>query len=64
MGREFLYVVESSAGVLRVLERRQAVRQRIGATVSIALDPKNSLVFDAATGARIPGTRIGAIDGV
>jgi inositol-phosphate transport system ATP-binding protein len=58
MGRETLYVVRTDVGEVRVLEHGSAVAHRAGAPVHLDFAPEDSLVFDTATEALLPGVRV------
>jgi inositol-phosphate transport system ATP-binding protein len=58
MGREILYVVETSVGHVRVLEHGSSAAHAAGEAVSIGFSPENSLVFDGATEKLLPGVRV------
>ena len=53
MGREILYVVDSSIGTIRFLESGSIARHGIGDGVRLAFSEANSLVFDRVNGARM-----------
>ncbi len=55
MGRETLYLVESSLGALRVLEPGSLARHGIGDPVAVAFDADSTLIFDRASERLIPG---------
>jgi inositol-phosphate transport system ATP-binding protein len=59
MGREILYVVETSMGHLRVLEHGSFAAHAPGETVAIGFAREDSLVFDGATEKLLPGVRVG-----
>ena len=50
MGREILYVVDSSVGTVRVLESGTHPRHRIDQKVGISFEEHRSLVFDSGSG--------------
>ncbi len=58
MGREVLYVVETDIGYVRLLEQGSTIARSIGDRVSIAFQPPDALVFDAATGRRIEDAEV------
>jgi inositol-phosphate transport system ATP-binding protein len=49
MGREILYVVDTDAGYLRVLEHGSVAAHAVGEPVRIGFSPEDSLVFDVLT---------------
>ena len=57
MGREILYVVDTDAGYLRVLEHGSVAAHAVGEPVRIGFSPDDSLVFDAASQRLITGAR-------
>ena len=59
MGREILYVVDSSIGTVRVLEAGSIAAHRIGEQVKLVFSEENSLVFRHGTGVRMDGARFG-----
>jgi inositol-phosphate transport system ATP-binding protein len=59
MGREILYVVDTDAGYLRVLEHGSAASHAVGEPVRIGFSPEDSLVFDAASQRLVPAARVG-----
>jgi inositol-phosphate transport system ATP-binding protein len=56
-GRETIYHLETPLGLLRSLEPGAVARHGLGDTVAFALD--GSMLFDAASGRRIPAARVG-----
>ena len=60
MGRETLYLVETSMGGVRVLEGGAGVCFAVGDSVRIGFRPEDSLLFDRGSGALIPGARVSA----
>jgi inositol-phosphate transport system ATP-binding protein len=58
MGREILYVVETGAGHVRVLEHGSAAAHRVGEPVHVGFAPHDSLLFDTATERLLPGVRV------
>ena len=58
MGRDILYLVETDAGNLRVIERGSSAMHAPEASVRIDLLPEDSLVFDAATEKLMSGARV------
>jgi inositol-phosphate transport system ATP-binding protein len=59
MGREILYVVDTDAGYLRVLEHGSVVAHAVGEPVRIGFSPDDSLVFDAASQRLLAAVRVG-----
>jgi inositol-phosphate transport system ATP-binding protein len=59
MGREILYVVDTDAGYLRVLEHGSVAAHAVGEPVWIGFSPEDSLVFDAASQRLVPAARVG-----
>jgi len=59
MGREILYVVDTDAGYLRVLEHGSIAAHAVGEPVRIGFSPADSLVFDAATQRLLASARVG-----
>jgi inositol-phosphate transport system ATP-binding protein len=59
MGREILYVVDTDAGYLRVLERGSIAAHGVGEPVRIGFSPDDSLVFDAASQTLLAAARVG-----
>jgi inositol-phosphate transport system ATP-binding protein len=59
MGREILYVVDTGAGYLRVLEHGSVATHAVGEPVSIGFSPDDSLVFDTASERLITAVRVG-----
>jgi inositol-phosphate transport system ATP-binding protein len=55
MGREILYVVETNAGIVRVLEQGSSAAHSIDELVKIAFAPEDSLVFETAHQGLIAG---------
>ena len=60
MGREILYVVDSSIGTIRSLEPGSIARHSIGDEVRLEFSETNSLVFDRQTGTRLVDARFTA----
>ena len=58
MGREILYVVETTVGQIRVLEHGSSAAHAAGETVSIGFAPEDSLVFDAVSERLLPDVRV------
>ena len=58
MGREVLYVVETDAGYVRVLEQGSSASHPIGEAVAIGFSPTSSLVFDTGTEKLVPGAEV------
>jgi inositol-phosphate transport system ATP-binding protein len=58
MGREVLYVVETDAGHVRVLQHGSLAAHSAGEGVNIGFAPDDSMVFDTATERLIAGARI------
>ena len=58
MGREILYVVETTVGQIRVLEHGSSAAHVAGETVSIGFAPEDSLVFDAVSERLLPDVRV------
>ena len=58
MGREILYVVETDAGHVRVLEHGSTAARAAGEPVSIGFSPDHSLVFDTASENLVTGARV------
>ena len=54
MGRETLYFVETPLGPLRVLEAGATARRGVGESVALSFEPADTLLFDRATGRRLP----------
>ena len=61
MGREILYVVETGSGIIRVLEQGSASAHAAGEAVHIGFAPSASLVFDQASGKRVPNAHLRAV---
>jgi ABC-type sugar transport system ATPase subunit len=59
MGREILYVVDTDAGYLRVLERGSVAAHVVGEPVRIGFSADDSLVFDAASQTLVAAARVG-----
>ena len=59
MGREILYVVDSSIGTVRVLEPGSVAAHRIGEAVNLAFSERDTLVFSQPTGIRVADARFG-----
>jgi inositol-phosphate transport system ATP-binding protein len=59
MGREILYVVDTDAGYLRVLEHGSVAAHAVGEPVRIGFSPDDSLVFDAASQTLVAAARVG-----
>src|SRR5215472_16038394 len=59
MGREILYVVDTDAGCLRVLEHGSVASHAVGEPVRIGFSPDDSLVFDAASERLVAAARVG-----
>ena len=59
MGREILYVVDTNAGYLRVLEHGSIAAHAVGEPVRIGFSGDDSLVFDAASQALVAAARVG-----
>jgi inositol-phosphate transport system ATP-binding protein len=59
MGREILYVVDTDAGYLRVLEHGSVAAHTVGEPVRIGFSPDDSLVFDAASQTLVATARVG-----
>ncbi|MFQ6018464.1 MAG: ABC transporter ATP-binding protein, partial [Kiloniellaceae bacterium] len=57
MGRETLYLVSCPLGGVTVLEAGSAVQRRIGETVRLAFDARDTLVYDRQTDALLEGAR-------
>jgi inositol-phosphate transport system ATP-binding protein len=60
MGREVLYVVDTGAGHVRVLEHGSSASRAAGETVNIDFSPDHTLVFDTTSERLIPGARVHA----
>jgi inositol-phosphate transport system ATP-binding protein len=58
MGREVLYVVETGAGDVRVLEHGSSAAHGAGEAVHIGFAADHSLVFDAASERLLEGVRV------
>jgi inositol-phosphate transport system ATP-binding protein len=58
MGREILYVVDTGAGRLRVLEHGSLPAHAHGETVAISFAPEDSLVFTTESERLIPGAHV------
>ena len=58
MGREILYVVETDAGHVRVLEHGSSAAHSADERVNIGFSAEDSMVFDTATEGLIAGARI------
>ena len=50
MGREILYVVETDAGQVRVLEHGSSAAHAHSEAVHISFSPADALAFDTASG--------------
>jgi inositol-phosphate transport system ATP-binding protein len=59
MGREILYVVDTVAGYLRVLEHGSIAAHAVGEPVRIGFSPDDSLVFDTACQTLVAAARVG-----
>jgi inositol-phosphate transport system ATP-binding protein len=59
MGREILYVVDTDAGYLRVLEHGSVAAHAVGEPVRIGFSPDDSLVFEAASQRLLAAARVG-----
>jgi inositol-phosphate transport system ATP-binding protein len=59
MGREILYVVDTDAGCLRVLEHGSIAAHSVDEPVRIGFSPADSLVFDAASQRLLAAARVG-----
>jgi inositol-phosphate transport system ATP-binding protein len=59
MGREILYVVDTDAGYLRVLEHGSVAAHAVGELVRIGFSPDDSLVFDPASQRLLAAARVG-----
>ena len=59
MGREILYVVNTDAGYLRVLEHGSVAAHAVDEPVRIGFSPDDSLVFDAASQRLLAAARVG-----
>jgi inositol-phosphate transport system ATP-binding protein len=59
MGREILYVVDTDAGYLRVLEHGSIAAHAFGEPVRIGFSPDDSLVFDTACQTLVAAARVG-----
>jgi inositol-phosphate transport system ATP-binding protein len=59
MGREILYVVDTDAGYLRVLEHCSVAAHAVGESVRIGFSPEDSLVFDVTTERPVAASRVG-----
>jgi inositol-phosphate transport system ATP-binding protein len=60
MGREILYVVESSVGAIRVLEQGSSAAHSTGEEVKVGFAPENSLVFETAGQKLVAGAHVRA----
>jgi inositol-phosphate transport system ATP-binding protein len=58
MGREVLYVIETGAGHVRVLQHGSSAAHAAGGRVNIGFSPEDSLVFDTATENLMTGARV------
>jgi inositol-phosphate transport system ATP-binding protein len=58
MGREILYVVDTGAGQLRVLEHGTSPTRTAGDAVHVSFSPVHSLVFETASEKLIAGAQI------
>jgi inositol-phosphate transport system ATP-binding protein len=58
MGREILYVVDTDAGYLRVLEHGSVAAHAVGEPVRIGSSPDDSLVFDTTSERLVTAARI------
>ena len=58
-GREILYVVDTDAGYLRVLEHGSVAAHAVGEPVRIGFSPEDSLVFDVTTEWLVAASRVG-----
>jgi inositol-phosphate transport system ATP-binding protein len=59
MGREILYVVDTDAGYLRVLEHDSVAAHAVGEPVGIGFSAEDSLVFDTTTERLVTAARLG-----
>jgi inositol-phosphate transport system ATP-binding protein len=59
MGREILYVVDTDAGYLRILEHGSIAAHTVGEPVRIGFSPDDSLVFDTASQTLVAAARVG-----
>jgi inositol-phosphate transport system ATP-binding protein len=59
MGREILYVVDTVAGYLRILEHGSIAAHAVGEPVRIGFSPDDSLVFDTACQTLVAAARVG-----
>jgi hypothetical protein len=58
MGREILYVVDTDAGYLRVLEHGSVAAHAVGEPVRTGFSPEDSLVFDTTTQRLVVAARV------
>ena len=58
MGREILYVVDTSIGHIRVLEQGSSAQHGAGEETRIGFSPLDTLVFDSATEKLVPDARV------